>query len=374
MTVYITNGFIDYSEKKSLVDGFKSPVFVHQINSILNNPLVRRGLIYPPHYIVDNLLDNYDSKYSWPDSTARAFILASGNSSFIGNQSKFPLPNTILASKYLSAPMAITQIYAGKIASRLGFTGRIVTDASACASSLVALHHARMMIEFEGFHEVAILAVENQVCFSTLDFFMSFGAIPTYEQINSGFLPSAFDSINHGFLLGQGAAFVTLASEASINASSINPIAIVEGTSVGSEPDASSLSPRSDGMGYRLVIERVLLDSGFSPSDIDLIKTHGTGTPANNLAENGAIRTVFGNNFLATSYKPMIGHTLGVSGLLELILSIREAKSGRISGILNRSSPDKNFISDDYFGTVRTILSLASGMGNIFSSALCRVI
>jgi 3-oxoacyl-(acyl-carrier-protein) synthase len=108
------------------------------------------------------------------------------------------------------------------------------------------------------------------------------------------------------------------------------------------------------------------------PRDIDLIKTHGTGTKSNNKAEHNALVTVFGKQFMATSFKPTIGHTMGASGLLETCLLLDSLKVGLVPPIKNRTAVDHY----QYLSTAAEvdkdikILSQAAGMGNIYSAAI----
>jgi 3-oxoacyl-(acyl-carrier-protein) synthase len=111
----------------------------------------------------------------------------------------------------------------------------------------------------------------------------------------------------------------------------------------------------------------------MSSSDIQLVKTHGTGTKSNNQAEKAALQQIFHTPFIATSYKQWIGHTMGASGLLETCLLLDDLNRGIIRAIPNRTNYD-----DVYLSTTRTvdgsvnILSLAAGMGNIYSAAIFR--
>ena len=58
--------------------------------------------------------------------------------------------------------------------------------------------------------------------------------------------------------------------------------------------------------------------------EIDIIKKHGTGTAANESAEDGAIDKVFGEAMPRLSIKDEIGHAQGTSALLELCIMLSE--------------------------------------------------
>ena len=64
-----------------------------------------------------------------------------------------------------------------------------------------------------------------------------------------------------------------------------------------------------------------LNDAVLSPEQIDFINLHGTGTVANDAMESLAVNTVFGDNTLCASTKPLTGHTLGAAGAISAALS-----------------------------------------------------
>jgi len=75
-------------------------------------------------------------------------------------------------------------------------------------------------------------------------------------------------------------------------------------------------------------------------------------------------------DFVATSYKAKIGHTMGASGLLETCLLLDDLKRGVVPKIENRTTHDTQFLSHDASDPGGLILSLAAGMGNVYSAAL----
>ena len=84
------------------------------------------------------------------------------------------------------------------------------------------------------------------------------------------------------------------------------------------------------------------------------------------------LASIFGHSgFMATSYKQKVGHTMGVSGLLETCLLLDDIKNGFVPGIENRTQEDDVFLSQDTdVGKEVNILSLAAGMGNVYSAAV----
>jgi 3-oxoacyl-(acyl-carrier-protein) synthase len=62
---------------------------------------------------------------------------------------------------------------------------------------------------------------------------------------------------------------------------------------------------------------------------------------------------------------------MGASGLLETILLLDNVKNGFVPPILNRTDEDKIFLSEPApFDKDGLVLSLAAGMGNVYSAAI----
>ncbi|MFV1174452.1 beta-ketoacyl synthase N-terminal-like domain-containing protein, partial [Klebsiella pneumoniae] len=111
-----------------------------------------------------------------------AFILAAGNTNFAGINPR-KVKDTQLSYVYKFLPFTLTQVYAGRIAQAFGASDMVITDTSACASSVKVMMDVQILIEHYGFDRVVVLAVEDQVANSTLDFFGESKAILTEEGI-----------------------------------------------------------------------------------------------------------------------------------------------------------------------------------------------
>ena len=324
----------------------------------------KSGLIYPPHKMVDMLLDEEfvteirESKFG-----KTAFILAAGNSHFAGINQRTHKPNRLIY-EYKFLPLTLTQVYAGRTAQAFGAHDLIMTDATACVSGMKAFYDAHNLLENRGFERVVVLAIEDQVNNSVLEFFGDAKACLTWEEEQKGVVPSAFDSHNGGFYVAQGAAVAVFERNPREE-----PMAQVVGCGLSSEECTNAMGQREDGEGYIRAIEEALWEMNTDPREISVIKTHGTGTKSNNIAERNAIETVF-KDFVATSYKPSIGHTMGVSGLMETCMLLDDMGIGKIPGIANRTEKDERFLSEDIEDQEGLILSLAAGMGNIYSAVI----
>ena len=330
----------------------------------------KSGLFYAPHKVAEKVLDAELMQHLRENPVGKtAFILAGGNAHFAGISQR-PY-NTRLTYQYKFLPFTLTQVYAGRIAQACGANDHVVTDASACASSLKTLMDVQTLIRFYNFDRVIVLTVEDGVSDAVLEFFGESKAVLTQKQEDSGILPSAFDNKNFGFRVGQGAAFAVFDSDRVIDKSAIYPRAQLIGAYSASESSTNAIGQCEDGEGFVKAIEGVMDFSSVTPEQISIVKTHGTGTQSNNLAEKTALGNTL-KEFVATSYKQKIGHTMGASGLLETLLLLDDLKKGVVPAIENRTETDKVYLSEPVSPPEGLILSLAAGMGNIYSAAILK--
>lgn len=149
-----------------------------------------------------------------------------------------------------------------------------------------------------------------------------------------------FSKDRNGMILGEGAGAFLLESEAAMAARGATPIAWLAG--YGTSSDARDII-QPDVDGAAAAMQAALDDAGLSAGDIDYINAHGTGTVLNDINEAAAIRKIFGDltdNIPVSSSKPVIGHTLGASGALELVITTMAMREGCIPPHINVTEPD----------------------------------
>ena len=136
-----------------------------------------------------------------------------------------------------------------------------------------------------------------------------------------------FDAQRGGFVLGEGAGMVIL--ETLEHAQKRGARILAEVVGYGSTADAFRITDQDpQGMGAVVAMQEALEDAHLSPSDIDYINAHGTGTRENDGNETQAIKRVFsGKGCPVSSIKSMMGHLIAAAGAVELIccvLAIRD--------------------------------------------------
>lgn len=151
-----------------------------------------------------------------------------------------------------------------------------------------------------------------------------------------------WDKERDGFVLGDGAGVMLIESLESAQARGANIYAEVVG--FGMSGDAYHMtSPPEDGRGAALSMRNALASAGMNADEVDYINAHGTSTPAGDVAETLAIKSVFGDHsydLAVSSTKSMIGHLLGAAGAVEAIFSTLAIRDGVAPPTINLTNPD----------------------------------
>ena len=151
-----------------------------------------------------------------------------------------------------------------------------------------------------------------------------------------------WDKERDGFVLGDGAGVMLIESLESAQARGANIYAEVVG--FGMSGDAYHMtSPPEDGRGAALSMRNALTSAGMNADEVNYINAHGTSTPAGDVAETLAIKSVFGDHsydLAVSSTKSMIGHLLGAAGAVEAIFSTLAIRDGVAPPTINLANPD----------------------------------
>jgi len=366
--IFLTKFSTFSTESTSVIEDVAYPQRVHWFPDTYDR--TKNGLSFVPQKIVARLMTDELLEHVLRRLGKTAFLLA-GGSQVWGSGGMPPYKkhyDNSLAYAYKMEVLTISHVFGSRIASQFGAFDYLATDATTCASSLKVMMDVNHLIKLYGFDRVIVLALEDSITNSELSFFGSAKANICLDDEGRGAVPSAFDSKNGGFYLGQGGCLAVFEAESFMN---IKPRAELLGAYTCGEEFSNPLGQREDGQGYTKAIQNAIGFAGVDHSEIELVKTHGTGTPINNKSEAAALRSTLPCGFIATSYKQRIGHTVGASGLLETCLLLDDIKrGGMVPEIKNRTEEDKQFISSPTKAPEGLLLSLAAGMGNVYSAAI----
>jgi 3-oxoacyl-[acyl-carrier-protein] synthase II len=151
-----------------------------------------------------------------------------------------------------------------------------------------------------------------------------------------------FDRDRDGFVLSEGAGVLVL--EELERARRRGAAIYAEVLGCGSTADAYHITaPHPEGSGAARAMELALRDAHLNPEDIQYVNSHGTSTPLGDEAETKAIKQVFGahaRRLAINSTKSMIGHTLGASGGIELLVCALSIKQSLVHPTINYENAD----------------------------------
>ena len=241
----------------------------------------------------------------------------------------------------LAIPMIMSNQAAGAISIGFHLAGPSTCTVTACAASANAIGDAAEIIR----RGVADVMVGGGMEASVTEFAMGgFSSMKALSARNDD--PEAasrpFDKDRDGFVLGEGAGSLILEEYEHARARGARVYAELVG--YGMSADAYHITlPRPGGGGAARAMQGALADAGVGPDAVGYINAHGTSTPANDVTETMAIKTVFGGaayDIPVSSTKSMTGHMLGGGGAVEALISLQVLNEGILPPTINYATPD----------------------------------
>ncbi|MGZ6238125.1 MAG: beta-ketoacyl-[acyl-carrier-protein] synthase family protein, partial [Syntrophales bacterium] len=233
---------------------------------------------------------------------------------------------------------------ASAIAKLSGIHGENLTVCTACSASLQAIGEAFRKIK-NGYLDRALAGGGDSR--------LSPGGILAYKKAGALYKGDCepdkasrpFDLRRSGFVPGEGGAFFLL--EELEKAKERGAQMYGEICGYGSSMDASNMTaPESTGKWGRRAVLSALQEAGMSPSQINLISAHGTGTLLNDEGEAILVDEVYGGcNPQVIALKSWIGHTASACGSMELALSLICMQENYVPEIRNMKEPCRRKIN-----------------------------
>ncbi len=238
-------------------------------------------------------------------------------------------------------PMMIANMASGRVSIDLGLKGPINTVVTACATGTNAIGDAFRIVQ-DGDADVMVCGgTEAPITPMALAGFSAMKALSTQNELG----PRAcrpFDARRDGFIMGEGSGTVVLEEREHALARGARIYGEILG--YGMSSDAYHITaPSPEGEGAARAMRAALRSAGVNAEDVDYVNAHGTSTPANDVNETKAVKSVLGeraHSVLMSSAKSMIGHLLGASGAVETIATTLALDTGIVPPTINYEEKD----------------------------------
>ena len=230
-------------------------------------------------------------------------------------------------------PYAVTKTMGSTVSAILGTTLKLrgvnYSISSACSTSAHCVGHAAELIQL-GKQDIVVAGGAEQEHWTSSSMFDAMGALSSQYNETPEKASRAFDINRDGFVIAGGSGMLILEEEEHAIKRNAPIIARLRGYCANSD-GYDMVSP--SGEGATRCMNGAMEMHG---SDVDYINAHGTSTPVGDLAELGAIKSVFGSKSpIISSTKSMTGHSLGATGAQEAIYSILMMSNDFIAPSIN---------------------------------------
>jgi 3-oxoacyl-(acyl-carrier-protein) synthase len=265
-----------------------------------------------------------------------------------------------------------TFMYLHYVSKALGLHGPSLFINNACASGLFAVEAASQQICCGNTTAVVVAGADNP---SFMTKYLWFKRLGVYAEDG---IMRPFDKNRNGIVFGDGAAAIVLEDMRL----AVQRGAFIYGEYLGGgfAQDAWKVTvPSLIKNFYSKAFFQALNNSGLRPDEIDLLNPHGAATKISDKFEALTINEVFGaypEKPLITAFKPFVGHNLGGSALMELIILLLAMKEDMVPATLNHMEADPelkiNLVTELVPACIRVVAKMASGFGGYHGATIFR--
>lgn len=236
-------------------------------------------------------------------------------------------------------PYRVTQTMGSTVSACLATPFKIkgvnYSISSACATSAHCIGAAMEQIQL-GKQDVVLAGGGEEEHWSLSCLFDAMGALSTKYNDTPENASRAYDADRDGFVIAGGGGCLII--EELEHAKARGAKIYAELTGYGATSDGYDMVAPSGEGAARCMQQAMSTVDG----PIDYINSHGTSTPVGDLAELGAVQTVFGDNSPAiSSTKSLTGHSLGATGVQEAIYSLLMMENNFICASANINNVDE---------------------------------
>ncbi len=265
-----------------------------------------------------------------------------------------------------TVPKLMVNAGAGNLSIQWGLKGPISATATACATAGNAIIDAYKTIQYDDAD--VMLAGGSEAALTKLGL-ASFCALRALSTRNDAPQKASrpFEKNRNGFVMSEGAGVVVLEEIEHARARGARIYGELVG--VGATGDGCHITaPDENGAGAAEAMAKAIREARINPEQIGYINAHGTSTELGDLAETKAVKSVFGaaaKKVAISSTKSALGHSLGASGGIELIIAALAMTRGILPPTINYDEPDPE-CDLDYVPNVARRAEVRYAMSNSF--------
>lgn len=237
-------------------------------------------------------------------------------------------------------PSSIINMVSGNLSIMHGLKGPNMAIGTACATGTHSIGDAYRMIQFGDADVMVAGGSEHATTPLGVAGFAAAKALSTRNDDPKA-ASRPWDQARDGFVLSDGAGAVVLEEYEHAKARGAEIYCEIVG--FGMSGDAYHMTkPADGGEGGARCVTNALNNAGIKPEQVDYINAHGTSTPAGDVCEASAIKSVFGDHahrLAVSSTKSMTGHALGAAGAMEAVFTALAIKEQVLPPTINLETP-----------------------------------
>ena len=274
-------------------------------------------------------------------------------------------------------PGSLSNLLAGRVSMKYGFSGYSNCVVGACATGAVAVAEGARVIASGEVDVVVAGGAEGPLCRAGIVGFNVIKALSTGFNDTPQLASRPWDKGRDGFVMSEGAGVLVLEDYEHAKARGAHIYAELAGYGITS--DAYHVTaPHPEGIGGAKAMRKALKMADVSPDSVGYINAHGTSTPMGDSIEIMAVKDIFSEHaykLAISSTKSSTGHLMGAAGSAEAIFSILTITDGVIPPTLNLhdSSEDERLNLVPLVSQERKVsvaLSNSFGFGGINASLI----
>ena len=238
-------------------------------------------------------------------------------------------------------PATIINMISGNLSIKYGYKGPNLSIVTACTTGTHNIGDGFRQIQYS--HADVMICGGAEMATTPLGIggFAAARALSTRnDDPKSASRP--WDIDRDGFVLGDGAGVLVL--EELDHAKQRGAKIYAEVCGYGMSADAFHMTlPSETGEGAQRSMKNAIKDASIGVNDINYINAHGTSTPAGDIVEARAVKSLFGEhskNLVVNSTKSMIGHLLGAAGGVEAVATVLSLRDQKIHQTINVDNQD----------------------------------